>query len=300
MVFDSPNVVMIQPVKEFVVATRKSPLALIQADMAVACFEKAIPGSSFRVEKMVTTGDKQREWSLEKEGGKGLFTKELEEALLGERADFAVHSAKDLPSAMPDGLSIAGFLPRDCPADVLVLKKGIETPKVIATGSPRRRIQLRYLFPKAEFIEIRGNVDTRLNKIAGGIAEATVLAAAGLNRLGIDQWEGVDFKKLELDECIPAVGQAAVAIQCRTRDVATFEAALDGSTKVAVDLERAFMERLGGGCQVAFAVHYSEGILRIYHKDCGRESRVIPFEYAMGKPIEIAEQLIRQLELGDA
>ena len=147
-----------------------------------------MPELKFRIEKMVTTGDRQREWSLEKKGGKGLFTKELEDALLEKRADLAVHSAKDLPSEMPEGLSIAGFLPRESPEDVLVLKDGIDAPARIATGSPRRRVQLRFLYPQVEFIEIRGNVDTRLAKIADGYADATVLAAAGLNRLGIDSW----------------------------------------------------------------------------------------------------------------
>lgn len=291
---------MIQPAREFVVATRKSPLALKQAEMAVARFERAIPGSIYRVDKMVTTGDKRRDWSLEKQGGKGLFTKELEDALLENRADFAVHSAKDLPSDMPEGLSIAGFLPRESPEDVLILRSGVQSPKVIATGSPRRRIQLRYLYPNSEFIEIRGNVDTRLTKIAEGYADATVLAAAGLKRLGIDSWPGTDFVELRLDQCVPAVGQAAIAIQCRTIDVPQFAPSLDESTMVAVRLERAFMERLGGGCQVAFAVNYTEGKLRIYHKDCGRETRSVPYEYAMGKPVEIAEQLIQQLELGHA
>jgi hydroxymethylbilane synthase len=291
---------MIQSGKELVLVTRKSPLALVQADLASVCFEKAIPGTSIRIEKIMTTGDKRREWSLEKEGGKGLFTKELEDALLENRADFAVHSAKDLPSDMPDGLAIAGFLPRESAEDMLILSEGVESPKVIATGSPRRRIQLRYLYPEAEFIEIRGNVDTRLNKIAEGYADATMLAAAGLKRLGIDGWEGVTFKRLSLDECIPAVGQAAVAIQCREEDVATYAGALDYSTNVAVRLERAFMERLGGGCQVAFAVNYTDEKLRIYHRQCGKEMRTIPFDYATKKPNEIADQLIRQLELGDA
>lgn len=291
---------MSQSVKELVLATRKSPLALVQAEMAAACFEQAISGTSIRIEKMVTTGDKRVEWSLEKEGGKGLFTKELEDALLEGRADFAVHSAKDLPSEMPEGLAIAGFLPRETTEDVLILREGVEIPKVIATGSPRRRIQLRYLYPEAEFIEIRGNVDTRLNKIAEGYADATMLAAAGLKRLGFHDWDGVVFKRLTLDECIPAVGQAAVAIQCRKEDVAIYEGALDAATNVAVCLERAFMERLGGGCQVAFAVNYTDEKLRIYHRQCGKEVRTIPYDYAMKKPDEIADQLIQQLELGDA
>ena len=237
---------------------------------------------------------------MEEKGGKGLFTKELEDALLEERADLAVHSAKDLPSEMPKGLSIAGFLARETPEDVLVLKDGVDLPALIATGSPRRRVQLRYLYPQAEFVEIRGKVDTRLDKIASGYADATVLAAAGLNRLGIASWEGVSFKKLSLDECVPAVGQAAVAIQCRDEDVSLYEAALHTNTGVAVRLERAFMERLGGLFQVAFSVNYTDELLRIYHKDCGHETRSIPFRYASEKPREIADQLIRQLELGDA
>jgi len=286
--------------KEFVIATRKSPLAMAQTTMTVASFEKALPGTSYRIEKMVTTGDRQREWSLEKQGGKGLFTKELEDALLEGRADFAVHSAKDLPSDMPEGLALAGFLPREVANDVLVVREGVESPNVIATGSPRRRIQLRYLYPEAEFIEIRGNVDTRLNKIKDGYADATVLAAAGLKRLGIDSWEGVRFDHLDLDDCVPAVGQAAVAIQCRTEDVEKFAPALDHKTEVAVKLERAFLNRLGGGCQVAFAVHYAEDSLRIYHKQCGKETKRILFEYAESHCEDIAASLIEQLELRDA
>jgi len=291
---------MVKPSQEIVIASRKSPLALAQAELAIASFRVAMPGLEFRIEKMVTTGDRRREWSLGEKGGKGLFTKELEDALLDSRADLAVHSAKDLPSEMPEGLAIAGFLPRESPEDVLVVRNGVGEPARIATGSPRRRIQLRFLYPQADFIEIRGNVDTRLDKIANGYADATVLASAGLKRLGIESWQGVSFKTLSLDECVPAVGQAAVAIQCRNEDVSRYQAALHSSTAVAVRLERAFMERLGGGCQVAFAVNYADDTLRIYHKDCGYEKRTIPFRYASEKPYEIAEQLIRQLELGDA
>lgn len=291
---------MIKPAREYVIATRKSPLAMAQTHLSKELFERGMPEALFRIEKMVTTGDKRQEWSLEKQGGKGLFTKELEDALLEGRADFAVHSAKDLPSEMPAGLALAGFLPRQSCEDVLILREGVETPKLIATGSPRRRIQLRYLFPEAEFTEIRGNVDTRLTKIARGDADATVLASAGLNRLGIESWEGVTFRKLTLDECVPAVGQAAVAIQCRTEDVDTFAAHLDTETAVAVNLERAFLEALGGGCQVAFAVNYVAGKLRIYHKQCGKETRDLPEEYVATHYEKIAAKLIEQLELKDA
>lgn len=290
---------MIKPAREFVIATRKSPLAMAQTHLAQELFQRGMPDAVFRIEKMVTTGDKRQEWSLEKQGGKGLFTKELEDALLGGRADFAVHSAKDLPSEMPKGLALAGFLPRAACEDILVVRDGVESPKLIATGSPRRRIQLRYLFPEAEFTEIRGNVDTRLTKIARGDADATVLAAAGLNRLGIDSWEGVTFRTLTLDECVPAVGQAAVAIQCREEDVDTFRPHLDDETAIAVNLERAFLETLGGGCQVAFAVNYTGDTLRIYHKQCGKETRSLPAEYVSSHYTKIAANLIEQLELKD-
>ena len=290
---------MIKPAKDYVVATRKSPLAMAQTELAIQTLEAEIPGAGFRIEKMVTTGDRQKEWSLEQKGGKGLFTKELEDALLEKRADLAIHSAKDLPSEMPTGLAIAGYLPREQVHDVLVIREGVDKPTVIATGSPRRRIQVRYLYPKVEFIEIRGNVDTRLKKIANGDADATILAAAGLRRLGIDSWEGLVFKPLSLDECVPAVGQAAVALQCRSEDVDTFKFALHEETALAVDLERAFLKRLGGGCQVAFAVNYSEGVLRIYHKQCGKEQRKLPPEYVAEHYQKIAENLIEQLELRD-
>lgn len=270
---------------------------MAQTRLAQARLQAALPGTLFRIEKMVTTGDRQREWSLEEQGGKGLFTKELEDALLEGRADIAVHSAKDLPSDMPRGLALAGFLPREDCADVLILRDGVDGPSVVATGSPRRRAQLRYLYPKAEFIEIRGNVDTRLGKIANGYADATVLARAGLNRLGIFEWPGVSFRALSLDECVPAVGQAAVAIQCRVEDVDTYRPHLDESTRVAVELERAFLARLGGGCQVAFAVNYVDGVLRVYHKQCGRERREVPAEYAASHGPSIAAALIEQLEL---
>src|SRR6476660_2881063 len=124
--------------------------------------------------KIVTTGDKQSEWSLEQRGGKGLFTSELEAALKRGEADVAVHSTKDLPGDMPEGLGIGGYMPREDARDILVLRSGVAEPKSIATGSPRRRLQIGMLFPNAEFTEIRGNVDTRLRKIAeGGVADAT-------------------------------------------------------------------------------------------------------------------------------
>ncbi|MES2692982.1 MAG: hydroxymethylbilane synthase, partial [Verrucomicrobiota bacterium] len=149
---------------KLVLATRKSPLALAQTEMVAAHLRNQL-GVETELLKIVTTGDKQTEWSLEKRGGKGLFTSELEEALKRGEADVAIHSTKDLPGDMPEGLAIGGYLPRADPRDVLVMRSGIDEPKTIATGSPRRRLQISMMFPGVQFSEIRGNVDTRLKKI---------------------------------------------------------------------------------------------------------------------------------------
>jgi len=284
---------------EIAVATRKSALALAQTRLGVARLQAAFPETAFRVMKLTTTGDRRGAWSLERQGGKGLFTKELEEALLDGRADLAVHSAKDLPARMPEGLALAGFLPREAAHDVLVARAGVESPATIATGSPRRRAQVRRLFPEAAFQEIRGNVETRLEKTAKGEAEATVLAAAGLRRLGIEGWGGLDFRPLSLDKCVPAAGQAAVAIQCRAEDVGRYAPHLDEATRVAVAFERAFLEELGGGCQVAYAFHYDGERLFLYHRRCGLESRRLPAGYVAERGRDIARKLIEQLELSD-
>ena len=204
---------------QLILATRKSPLALIQAELVGARLRTAL-GVETELRQVVTTGDRQAEWSLEAKGGKGLFTGELEQSLLRGEADVAAHSTKDLPGEMTPGLAIAGYLPRADPRDVLVRRTGVASPQVIATASPRRRLQLARLFPGARFVEIRGNVDTRLRKIAGGQAEATALAAAGLARLGIAAWPGLEFLPYEFAQMVPAVGQGAIAVQCRAADAA--------------------------------------------------------------------------------
>lgn len=260
---------MFFPMSRLVIATRKSPLALAQTEM-VAAHLRAKLGVETELLRIVTTGDKQTEWSLEKRGGKGLFTSELEAALLRGEADIAVHSTKDLPGEMPAGLAIGGYLPRADARDVLVLRAGVAKPGLIATGSPRRRLQLKARYPDLAFTEIRGNVDTRLRKIGElAVADGTVLAAAGLKRLGIDSWPGVVFSPIDFDVMVPAVGQAAVAVQCREADAARFAAVLDAATARAVNVERAFQAALGGGCHTAFAAHVDGEILHVFHEKCG-------------------------------
>jgi hydroxymethylbilane synthase len=283
-------------VTKIVLATRKSPLALAQAKLAAARLEARLPGVSCELLKIVTTGDRQIEWSLEKQGGKGLFTAELEKALLRGDAQVAVHSSKDLPNVLADGLVIAGYLPREDPRDVLVLRAGITAPQTIATSSPRRRLQISREFPEATFTEIRGNVDTRLKKIAAGAADAAVLAAAGLKRLGISSWPGLEFHVLECERMVPAVGQGAIALQCRAEDAARFAPALDAATAKHLAIERALQGRLGGGCQLAFAAHATASTLYVFHEKTGqRQLLLTPDDFA--RPAIAVERILKALGL---
>lgn len=279
--------------KKVVLATRKSPLALVQAEAVAARLREKL-GVETELLKIVTTGDQQADWSLENKGGKGLFTTELEQALLRGEADVAVHSTKDLPGDMPTGLAMAGYPPREDARDVLVLRAGVAAPKSIATGSPRRRLQIATLYPNAAFTEIRGNVDTRLRKIAeGGVADATLLAAAGLNRLRIGNWTGVEFHALGFEQMVPAVGQAAIGVQCRAAEVEAFAPAFDAHTARFVNLERAFQAALGGGCHTAFAAHATADALYFFHHEVGQ--RKVPLGDAdFAAPQQTAMRVLRE------
>lgn len=281
---------------KLILATRKSPLALAQTEM-VAAHLRAQLGVETELLKIVTTGDKQTEWSLEKRGGKGLFTSELEAALTRGEADVAVHSTKDLPGDMPAGLAIGGYMPRADTRDVLVLREGIETPKLIATGSPRRRLQVKALFPEVEFSEIRGNVDTRLRKIGQQhVADGTILAAAGMKRLGIESWPDVEFAPLDFTQMVPAVGQGAIAVQCRETDAAKYAAVFDAPTMRAVTVERAFQNALGGGCHTAFAAHVHGDKLYLFHENIG--GRSVPLSVAdFAEPTAAARRILQELGL---
>ena len=275
-------------------ATRKSPLALAQTELVAAHLREKL-GVETELLKIVTTGDKRLEWSLEARGGKGLFTAELEEALLRGEANVAVHSTKDLPGEMVAGLTVAGYLPREDPRDVLVIRAGLAEPKTLATDSPRRRLQIKRVYPNVEFTAIRGNVDTRLRKIGTDhVADATILAAAGLNRLGIRSWPGVEFRPLAFDTMVPAVGQAAVAVQCRTANAAKFAGIFDEVAARAVVLERAFQGALGGGCHTALGVHASEKTLYFFHEKVGLRSLPLDAQ-SFAQPAETARRVLAEL-----
>lgn len=279
-----------------VIATRQSPLALVQAEMVAAHLRLQL-GVETELMKIVTTGDQKAEWSLEERGGKGLFTKELELAIERGDADIAVHSTKDLPGDMPAGLAMGGYLPRADPRDVLVLRAGVDAPTTLATGSPRRRLQVKAMFPDVVFCEIRGNVDTRLRKIAEQqVADGTILAAAGLKRLDIETWPGIEFAPLDCDQMVPAVGQGAIGIQCREDDAAKFAAVFDGVTARNVTLERAFQAALGGGCHTAFAAHATGDRFYLFHENTGvRTVELSAADFAA--PVETAARVLRDFGL---
>ena len=254
------------------IATRKSPLALKQTAMVRACLAEKLPEQRFDNLELNTKIDERLNWSLEKRGGIGLFTKELEEALFERRAELAIHSAKDMPTVLPEGLAIAGYLSRARVNDVLVHRKDSPNPQIIASSSPRRQVQVGLLYPDAKWTTIRGNVGTRLRKIADGECEASLLAAAGLDRLNITAFEGLEFIELSVEQVVPAPGQAAIAVQCRTEDLSKYKDLFCNETKLAVTLEKAFLKRLGSGCQIPVGAYYNKNTFQIYHPKVGHRT----------------------------
>jgi hydroxymethylbilane synthase len=240
------------------IASRGSQLALWQARWVEGRLTEL--GHECRIEIVKTTGDKMPEAPLAQlggvTGGKGLFTKEIEEALLDGRADLAVHSLKDLPTELPDGLAIAAVPQREDPRDAVVGRKlaDLAAGAVVGTSSLRRAAQLRRARPDLHIESIRGNVDTRLRKLDEGQYAAIVLAAAGLNRLG---WADRIAEILPPETMCPAVGQGALAIETRTdgpgRDACA--ALIHPPTLAAVTAERALLRTLGGGCQLPIGAH---------------------------------------------
>lgn len=265
------------------IATRKSPLALKQTELVLAWLAEKLPNENFAPLELSTKVDERLTWSLEKRGGIGLFTKELEEALLDRRTSLAVHSAKDMPTTFSDDLHIAGYLPRARGNDVLVKRIDCEEPTCIASSSPRRRAQIGEIYPDAEWTTIRGNVGTRLRKIADGEADASMLAAAGLDRLDISSHDGLEFIELPIEKCVPAPGQAAIAIQCHEADLEKYQDLFCEKTKLAVTLEREFLHRLGGGCQTPVGAHFDGKVFYIFHPEFGFTT----FEFELNNILEI-------------
>ncbi len=244
----------------FVIASRGSQLALWQARWVAAQLDAA--GHKCRIEIIKTTGDKITDVPLAKVGTKGLFTKEIEEALLDGRAQLAVHSLKDLPTELPDGLVLAAVPEREDPRDAVIGKTLAELPlgAKVGTSSLRRSAQLRRLRPDLMVESIRGNLDTRLRKLDEGQYDAILLAAAGMKRLG---WGARIAEILSPDLMCPAVGQGALAIE--TRAGFKLPAVLDhADTHTAILAERGLLGALGGGCQVPIGAHATIASGRIH------------------------------------
>ncbi|MCD6055744.1 MAG: hydroxymethylbilane synthase [Gammaproteobacteria bacterium] len=302
------------------IATRQSPLALWQANFVKDQLLKYYPDLQIELLPLVTKGDALVDQSLIKFGGKGLFVKELEKALLDKKADLAVHSSKDLPAKLPDGLCLGAVYEREDPRDALVTPHAdkIESlPKgaVIGTSSLRRQCQLAHHYPHLQFKLLRGNVDTRLKKLEAGQYDAIILAAAGLIRLGL---RSKITAYLDVAQCLPAVGQGILAIECREEDNTThtlIRSLENSSSRICLSAERACSEALGGSCQVPVAAYatlktqHSETVLQLQglvgkpdgtvilrHTLTGSPNEAVPLGRALAKHLaaEGAEEIIRE------
>lgn len=236
------------------VGTRGSQLALYQADQVKNIINKIFPEYSVAIVKIQTKGDKILDTALSKIGDKGLFTKEIENALLEDKVDIAVHSLKDLSTTIPSGLKIGAYLQRGEYRDALVHVKGkklieLSDSDVIATSSLRRKAGLALKHPLVKTIDIRGNVNTRIKKMEDGFCDGMIMAAAGLIRLGLENYIS---EYIDADYIIPAVGQGTIAVECRDDEKLSLAMqALDHKpTRVAVTAERTFLKAVEGGCQV--------------------------------------------------
>ncbi len=261
------------PQKPFRLGTRGSPLALAQANETRARLARAhdLPFEAFEIVTIKTTGDRVIDRPLKEIGGKGLFTKEIEEALLSGEIDVAVHSMKDMPVDQPHGLMLDTYLPREDVRDAFISPgrgwlRDLREGAVVGTSSLRRRAQLLNRRSDVTVVEFRGNVQTRLRKLEDGVAEATFLAVAGLHRLGMQ--DEVPMTAIDADEMLPAVAQGAIGIERRqddSRAAALLEPIHDDRTGVLIAAERAYLARLDGSCETPIAglAELADGRLRL-------------------------------------
>ena len=259
---------------KIVIGTRGSQLALWQAEYVQRELMKACPGVEVTLQKIKTTGDMILDVPLAKVGGKGLFVKEIEDAMLRGEIDLAVHSMKDVPTVLPDSLHLRCMPKREDPSDAFLSKeakcfKELKQGGTVGTSSLRRQCQLMSVRPDIKIEQLRGNLDTRIRKMEEGQFDAIILAAAGIRRLG---WGEKIKEYIDPEMCIPAIGQGAIGIECRVDDVfmnETLSVLQHQDTWDCVIAERALLKRLEGGCQVPIAAH-----ARILREN-GREKLVL-------------------------
>ena len=292
------------------IGTRGSPLALAQAYETRERLSIAfgLSRDSFEIVVIKTTGDKVLNRPLKEIGGKGLFTKEIEEALLQESIDIAVHSMKDMPVQQPDGLILDTFLPREDVRDAFVSRihkslADIPQGATVGTSSLRRKAQLMSKRPDLKIVEFRGNVQTRLKKLDDGVAECTFLAVAGLNRL---KMEDIITAPISTDEMLPAVAQGAIGIERREKDIkiaTMLEAIHNSTTGLLLSAERAFLEALDGSCETPIAglaefknenLRFRGEILKTDGSEVYSDEQVVSKEDATLVGIEMAHKLLSQ------
>jgi len=300
------SVGMAQAVRELVIGTRRSKLALWQAEWVHARLRELEPELAVSLKRIKTVGDKILDTPLATIGGKGLFVKEIEDALLRGEIDLAVHSMKDVPTRLPAGLEILAIPEREDPRDVLITLNKVSLERLVSgsrigTSSLRRQAQLLHYRPDLSIQILRGNLDTRLRKLEAGEYDGIILAAAGIKRLG---WSDRVTEYLSPDVCLPAIGQGALALEGRTDDgfVRAVVTRLDHHpTRMTVTAERALLERLEGGCQVPIAAHaaITNGTLTLNALIAGvngrrlvRDSLQGPMRDAHRLGVELAERLL--------
>jgi hydroxymethylbilane synthase len=290
--------------------TRGSQLALFQSRLVAERLAAVAPGTPIELVTIATAGDRDQSTPLAEGERPGWFTTAIQEALQRHEIDFAVHSLKDLPTRRPEGLVIAALPFREDPRDVLVSRTGatlhdLPPRAVVGTGSPRREAQLREVRPDLEIRPIRGNVETRIRKVRDGDYDATVLALAGLRRLGL---EGEAAQVFGFEEMLPAPGQGALAVECRAADTATRELLAridDEAARLAVTAERGFLAAIEGGCSfpaAAYAEHFGSTLkLNALIASNGRIIRskmAGPAETAAGLGRQLAAELLQRADQG--
>ncbi len=249
----------IMKTKHLIIGSRSSKLAMVQAQYILSLIKKFYPAVDVKIKTIKTTGDKITDVALSKIGDKGLFTKEIEDALLRREIDLAVHSMKDLPTELPRGLKIAAVTKREDPREALVSEEAWTISALpegcrVGTSSLRRRAQLLHLRSDLKILDLRGNVDTRIAKLKNGAYDAIMLAYAGIKRLGLK----LNLSAISLEEIMPQAGQGSLGIEIREDATETEEllkALDDGDSHLAVDAERATLAGLEGGCQVPIGVY---------------------------------------------
>lgn len=290
------------------VGSRQSDLAMAQTRWVINEIKKRFPELEFEIVGISTKGDRILDTRLQKIGGKGLFIKEIEDALLSQTIDIAVHSMKDMPAELPHSLTIAAVSEREDPRDVIVTDRGVglkDLPigAVIGTSSVRREVQLLEKRPDLKIKTLRGNVLTRINKLLNNEYDAIMLAAAGLRRLGLEKYLRQCFS---VEDVIPAVGQGALAIEARSSDDTSYliNSVHCENTGLCVSAERAYLKRLNGGCSIPIAAHgvIEDGVIKLHGMLASEDKTSIYKAYLEGNKQDakklgekLAEMILEQM-----